>query len=80
MSGIKAFIVLPVAPFHLTVMSGSTGLYEPVADTIAFKLLFKESKRLLILKEALGKFRAIVGLNALYLKGSGLKEHIKETC
>lgn len=80
MGGIKALIVLPVTSFYITVMSGSTGLYELVADTIAFKLLFKESKILFILKEALGEFSAVVGLNALYLKGSGLKEHIKETC
>ena len=80
MSGVKAFIVLPVTPFYLAVMSGSAGLDELVADTVLPELLLKESKIFFVLKQALGEFRTIVGLDTFYLEGSSLEEHIEEAC
>ena len=51
-----------------------------MADTVLPELLLKESKIFFVLKQALGEFRTIVGLDTFYLEGSSLEEHIEEAC
>ena len=64
---IEAFLVFPVAAFDLTVVSGSVGTDELVANPQFGSSQFKSGGNVpLTVCETIGKFKAIIGLDTLY--------------
>ncbi len=75
MRGIEALVVLPVAAFHLPIMSGSIR-----ADSILFQSGLKECQILFLFRpgKAFGKFRAVIRLDAFNGEGKGFDQMIQE--
>ena len=70
-AGVKAFLVLPVAALHFTVVTGRVGTDELVPDAEFGGSGFKQSRQIpLAVGKAVGEFNAIVGLNAFHLDAS----------
>ena len=68
MAEVKAFLVLPVAALHLTVVARGMGTDKFVADS-QFNSCFHEQGRAVLLscKEVISESQDIVGLDALHL-------------
>ena len=65
--GIEAFLVLPVATLHLAVVAGSVGADELMSDAQRGSGGLKEGRQIpLAVGKAVGKLKAIVGLDALH--------------
>ena len=66
MRSIEFFIVLTVASFHFSIVSGRVGPDELMPNVMLLQSFFKQGLFVRALGvEAVGKFRAIVGLDAL---------------
>lgn len=66
-TGIKAFLVLPVAALHLAVVARGVGTNELVADTQLCSGNFKQSRDIsFAVGKTVGELKAVVGLDALY--------------
>ena len=80
--GIEALLVLPVAALHLAVMAGRVGADELMADTQLGCGGLKESGQIPpAVGETVGKFQAVVGLDALHPDapaGIPLKQPVQE--
>lgn len=67
MAGIKAFLVLPVAAFHFSVVTGRIGADELVADAEPGSGSLKQSGQVaLAVGKTVGKLKTVVGLDALH--------------
>ena len=64
MSGIKPFIVFPVAAFHFSVVSGRIRPDQLVTDAVAFQMYLKEGGLVSVGSKAVGKLWPIVRLDA----------------
>ena len=70
-TGVKAFMVLPVAALHFAVVAWCVGTDELVADTQLSSGGFKESRQVsAAVGKTIGKFKAIVSLDALHTDAS----------
>ena len=69
--GIEPFIVLPVAAFYLSIMPGSKGPDDFVADPMHFQVFLEESGLFPVSGKAVGKFRPIVCLDTFDRTGKG---------
>lgn len=80
MRGIEALVVLPVAAFHLPIMSGSIRADKFMADSILFQSGLKECQIPFLFRpgKAFGKFRAVIRLDALNGEGKGFDQMIQE--
>lgn len=66
MGVVKTFLILAVAAFNLAVMAGCIGRNEFVTDAQTSSCLFETGGNILFgVGKAIGKFKTIVGLNAL---------------
>ena len=74
MGGIKAFIILPMASFHFTVMPWCKGSDYFVLDTMTLQMHLKHGRFVTVSGKAIGKFRAIICLDALNRKRKGFYE------
>ena len=73
MRSIEFFIVLTVASFHFSVVPGRVGPDELMPNVMLLQSFFKQGLFVRVLGvEAVGKFRAIVGLDTLNGKGKAL--------
>ncbi len=74
MGGIKAFIVLSMAPLNLAVMSWRVGTDQFVPDAVLFQMLLKKGGLVPVGSKAVGKFIPVIGLDALNRAGKGSHE------
>ena len=66
-AGVKTFLVFPVAALHLAVMAGRVGTDEFMPDAQPGGSRFKQGRQIpLAVGKPVGKFKAIVRLNALH--------------
>ena len=67
MAGIEAFLVLPVATFHLAVVTWGVGTDEFMTDTQTGSSSLKEGGQIpLAVGKTVGELKAIVGLDAFH--------------
>lgn len=64
MGGIKALIVLSVTSFHFAIVSWSIGTDQFVPDAMLLQMNLKHGRFLTVCGKAVGKFRAIIRLDA----------------
>ena len=66
-AGVKALLILAVAALHLAVMTGCVGSNELVSDTQLGGSGLKQSGKIpLAVGEAIGKFKAVIRLDAFH--------------
>lgn len=65
MGGIKAFIVLSMAPLNLAVMSWRVGTDQFVPDAVLFQMLLKKGGLVPVGSKAVGKFIPVIGLDEI---------------
>ena len=78
-TGIKAFLILPVTAFHLAVVAGRVGTDQLVPDTELGGSGLKQGRDLPVAaRETVGKFKAIVCLDPLHLNTPALDHPFQE--
>ena len=82
MGGIKALIVLPVAAFHLAIVSGCIGTYQfmPYPMFLKAKLEKGGPVRSAVGTEPLGKLLPIICLDTLNGTWESLQQMFQELC
>ena len=84
MGGIEALLVLPVAAFHLAIVSWCIGLNEFVADTQLSSGFLKESGQVLLaVGKAVGKLKAVIRLDTFHMNTSAgipFDQSLQEVC
>ena len=66
-AGIEAFLVLPVAALHLTVVARGIGADELVSDAQLGSGRFKQGRAVPFVRgETVGEFRTVVGLDTFH--------------
>ena len=76
MGCVEPFIVLPVAAFHLPIVTGSLGPNDFVADPVHFQVFLEKGGFFPMGGKAVGKFRPVVCLDAFNGAGKSLHEVI----
>ena len=71
MGCIETLIILPVAAFHLPVMTGGKGTDEFVADPMEFQMFLEQGRLFLVRGKTVSKFCTIISLNAFDRTGKG---------
>lgn len=82
MSGIEVFVILAVASFDFTIVSGSKRTDQFVADAEFIQALFKKSWVVLPVFscETLGKLRTVIRLNTVYRQRKTPYQMLEESC
>lgn len=78
MGCVEAFVVLPVAAFHLPVMSRRIGTDQFVPDPVLFQMHLKKSGLVPVGGKAVCEFRPVIGLDTFNAAGERLYEVLKE--
>ena len=79
--GVETLLVLAVAPFHLTVMSGCVWADQFVDDAQFGSGFIKQGFGVASLRmEAVGELKTVVGLNALYRELEEPDGVLEESC
>lgn len=65
MSCVKTLIILPMASLYLSVMTRRIGADHFMPDSMCFQMRLEESRFVSVRSKAVGKFRSIIGLDAL---------------
>lgn len=74
MGGIKPFIILPVASFHLAIMPWCIGADKLVTDSMTFQMYLKQGWFVPVGGETVGELRPIVRLDTLDAAGESFNE------
>ena len=78
MGGIEPLVILPMAAFHLPVMSWCKGPDHLVADAVTLKMHLEQGGLVPVSGETVREFRPVVRLDTLNGTGKGLHEVFKE--
>lgn len=65
MGCVKTLIILPMASLYLSVVTGRKGPDDFMPYSMSFQVFLEESRLIPVRSKAVGKFRSIIGLDAL---------------